>query len=273
MNKFMPEILFKKSFTGFPFIYIDHRHLLTNEIIISKKKYLINTFLQLYLGKRIKVLYLLWGICGGYFLLCWEWHSLSHRYPNAHQGVKNPSLARKRPHWNGQITETTETIFFLLLPFVFHLFQSCSSNKEVIWWMRERRKGQFWWVSSGLPGVEVTGVEPWKCQSATPGVPRSRYCAHGWGPSLAEPAALLLQPQERHKTKHQAKGIIMKWMERKRTLTGTRQAPLRSEFSVGCGCLLQRQWCMIQQRCSQGSVALNMGINHKRNINPSFSSG
>lgn len=57
------------------------------------------------------------------FLLWWEWHRLSHCFTNAQQhkrrGVKNPSLARKRPHWDG---ETTETKYCLLLPFIFSSF-------------------------------------------------------------------------------------------------------------------------------------------------------
>lgn len=63
------------------------------------------------------------NVCSGHFLLWWERHSLSHHYTNAqqhkHRGVKNPSVARKRPHWNG---ETTETKYCCLLPFVFSSF-------------------------------------------------------------------------------------------------------------------------------------------------------
>jgi len=59
-------------------------------------------------------------VCGGHFPLRWEWHSLSHHYTNAQQhkrqGMKKPSLARKRPHWDG---ETTEMKYCLLLSFSF----------------------------------------------------------------------------------------------------------------------------------------------------------
>lgn len=140
---------------------------------------MMNTYLWLYLCKRIKIFFffnLLWGICGGHFLLWWEWHSLSHHYPNAHQRLKNPSLARKWPHWNGQITETTERIFSLLLPFVFSSFP-----KLLLQWgdplmdegEKERAEWFFWWVSSPqvllrwlvCGAMEMFPCHPWHPQN------------------------------------------------------------------------------------------------------------
>lgn len=54
-------------------------------------------------------------------------------------------------------------------------------------------------------------------------------------PSLLRLLLCSFRPRRGTKTRLQAKGIIMKLMERKRSLTGTKQAPLRSKFSVGCG--------------------------------------
>lgn len=87
-------------------------------------------------------------------------------------------------------------------------------------------------------------MEPWKCPSATPGVPKTQYCAHGWGTLSAEAAAVLLQAQERHQNQAAGKG-------NHNEINGKEKIPHRYKASTSEEQVLRGLWAA----CCRGSGA------------------
>lgn len=127
-------------------------------------------------------------VCGGHFPLWWEWQSFPplHKCPAAQMSrCEKPQSGKKKTtlewwnHWNKSIA--------YCLHLFFHLFQSCSSNEETIWWTREGSREWFCWGSSGqlsspddkcCRGESCAVSSKWR--SATCGLTTTWHYMHGW---------------------------------------------------------------------------------------------
>lgn len=185
----------------FFFIYVDHSYLLANEIIILKKK-------------KVKYLSANLSLQNMYFfsivvdISCCDGSGTA--FPTITQmPIKDWKIQvwqGKKPHWNGQITEITERIFSLLLPFVFWSFPQLLLRWGDHWWMRERRKVLLGDFSAARCCWGVSICHPWSPK------PHRRLMA-----GSPEPKGM----------------TIMQWMERKRAVTGTSSS---EKLSVCRGC-------------------------------------
>lgn len=135
--------------------------------------------------------------------------SLSHHYTNAQQhkcrGVKNPSLARKRPHWNGETTETkvlpTACIYFFIFSKAAPPMRRLSDGQG-----REAESDFVGGVqgSSAVPMTSVAEVNRVQCRRngdlPPVGSPQlDTTCMAGSTLSAEAAAAILLfQPEEMH---------------------------------------------------------------------------